>query len=207
MKKKIDRLIKDWEKRNISGIYLENKERAREKMLELIPRSATIGISGSVTLDELEIVKLLEERGNKIFNQYKAANREESLEIRRQGILADFYLASANAISETGELVFFSAYGNRTAGVAIAKNAIIICGINKIMPNLEEALARARNLATPLNCKRLNWQSPCFKDGACHKEICLFPEYKRMCCQVLIIEAEVALDRLRVILVGESLGF
>lgn len=208
MDKRIDRLLNNWEKRNIQGIYCENKDSAADKILEIIPISSNIGISGSVTLDELGIVKRLEARGNRVFSPYKPGiSRDENLELRRQGAQADFYLASANAISEEGELVFFSGYGNRTAGIAYAKNVLIVAGINKITPNIQEALKRAREYATPLNCKRLNWNTPCFKGGICRQEICLFPEYKRMCCQVLIIEAEVIPDRLRVILVGENLGF
>jgi len=205
---RIENLLKNWQKRNILGFYCENKEQAIDKILEIIPESSSVGISGSLTLDQLGIVKRLEMRGAKVFNQYKAGiNREKNLELRRQGTLADFYLASANAISEKGELVFFSAYGNRTAGISYAKNVIVVCGINKITQNLEEAIKRGREYATPLNCKRLNWNTPCFKDGICRKEICLFPEYKRMCAQVLIVEAEVTADRLKVILVGENLGF
>ena len=208
MDKRIDNLIKNWQKRNIQGIYCDNKEIATQRILEIIPPASSIGISGSVTLDQLGIVKRLEYRGSKVFNQYKSGiSRDESLELRRLGSFADYYLASANAISQKGELVFFSTYGNRTAGISSAKNAILVSGINKITANLDEAVKRTREYATPLNCKRLNYNTPCFKDGICRKEICLFPEYKRMCCQVLIIEAEIAPDRLKVILVGENLGF
>ena len=148
-------------------------------------------MSGSVTLDELAIIARLESRGNKVFNPYKPGiDHQESLQLRRDGAQADYYLASANAVSQTGELVFFSAYGNRTAGVAYAQNVIIVCGINKITPDLASALKRAREYATPLNCKRLKWDS-----------------HKRMCCQVLIIEAEVLPERFKVILVGEGLGY
>lgn len=177
-------------------------------MLEIIPVSGSIGISGSLTLEQLDILKRLEERGNKVFSQYKPGlSREQNLELRRQGTQADYYLTSANSISLNAELVFFSAYGNRTAGIAYAKNVIVVCGINKLTKNIDEALKRARNLATPLNCKRINWDTPCLKDGICREEVCLFPEYKRMCCQVLIIEAEITPDRMKVILVGESLGY
>ncbi len=191
MDKKIDNLIKNWRKRNILGLYCGNKSEAADKVMAIIPQTATVGISGSVTLDQLGIVKSLETRGNKVFSQYKAGiTREESLELRRQGALSDYYLASANAISENGELVFLSAYGNRTAGISYAKNVILICGINKITANIDEALKRAREYATPLNCKRLDWNTA-------------LP----MCCQILIIEAEVMPERLKVILVGENLGF
>jgi len=209
MEKRIEDLIKNWSRRNISGFYCENKEQALSKILEIIPSSASIGISGSVTLDQLGVVNSLQARGNEVFNPYKPGiSRQESLELRRQGAQsADYYLTSANAVSQRGELVFFSGFGNRVAGISYAGNVIVVCGINKLTPNLDEAIKRSREYATPLNCKRLNWDTPCVKDGICRKEICLFPEYKRMCCQILIIEAEVVPDRLKVILVGENLGF
>ncbi|TRZ94917.1 hypothetical protein D4R78_05110 [bacterium] len=208
MDSNIDNLIKNWQQRNILGVYLNSKEEAAKEILAMIPQSASVGISGSVTLDQLGIVRLLEARGNKVFNQYKSGiTRDESLKLRRMGTEADYYLASANALSLKGELVFFSGYGNRTCGITYAKNVIIVCGINKITANCEEAVKRAREYSTPLNCKRLNWNTPCFKDSICRKEICLFPEYKRMCCQILIIEAEVLPDRLKVVLIGENLGF
>lgn len=209
MDKRISALIDNWSKRNIIGLYCENKESAVSKILEIIPAEASAGGSGSMTLEELEILRRLEERGNKIFNQNKTGlTRQESLGLRRQGAQeAGFYLAGANAVSEEGELVFFSAFGNRTAGISYADKVIVVCGVNKIAPNLEEAIKRAREYATPLNCKRLDWNTPCRKDGVCKEKICRFPEYKRMCCQVLIIEAEAIADRFRVILVGEKLGY
>ena len=208
MDKGIEQLFRNWERRNISGFYVSTGLEASEKLLGLIPLSASVGISGSQTLDEIGIVKRLEARGNKVFNQYKAGlSRQDSLELRQQGAAADYYLTSANAVSLKGELVFFSANGHRIAGIANARNVIVVAGKNKISPELEEAMKRSREYATPLNCKRLNWQSACAKDGICRKEVCLLPENKRMCCQVLIIEAEVSPDRLKVILVGENLGF
>lgn len=208
MDTRINSLISNWQKRNIMGIYSEDKAEAADKILEIIPQAASVGFSGSQTLEQLGVIKRLDSRGNRVFNPYKTGiSREENLRLRKLGAQADYYLASANAISLRGELVFFSAWGNRTAGISYAKNVILTCGINKLVPNIEEAIKRAREYATPLNCKRLSWDTPCFKDGICRKEICLFPEYKRMCCQILIIEAEVTPDRLKVILVGEELGF
>ncbi|MFH0826839.1 MAG: lactate utilization protein [Candidatus Omnitrophota bacterium] len=208
MDEKIESLIKSWEKRNIGGWYCRNKKEGVEKLLEFIPASASVGFSGSKTLEELGIIKLLESRGHKVFNPNQSClSRPESLELRRQGAQADLYLASANAISEKGELVFFSAYGNRIAGVAYARKVIVVCGTNKLASHLEEALKRAREHATPLNCRRLNWETPCVKDGICLSEICLGPDYKRMCCQILVIEAEIEPGRLQVVLVDEALGF
>jgi len=208
MDNKIEKLLTNLKKRNILGFYCADKDQANRRILEIASGQASVGFSGSVTLDQLGIVKELARRGNKIFDPYKEGiSRQESLELRRQGAAADVYLASANAVSENGELVFFSGHGNRTSGISYAKNVIIVCGINKITANLSQALKRAREYATPLNCKRLNWASACLAGGACHEEICFAPEYKRMCCQVLIIESEVAPDRMKVIIVNENLGF
>ena len=201
-------LLKFWQKRNISGFYYQKIEEAARKILEIVPPDASIGFSGSQTLSQMNLIGLLEERGNIVFNPYKSGlSVDESLEIRRLATSADFYLASANSITEDGKLIFFSGFGNRTSGIAYAKNVLVICGVNKIVKDLAGALKRAREYATPLNCKRLNWNTPCLKDGTCHEDTCFFPEYKRMCCQVLIIEGEVSPDRLKVILIGESLGF
>jgi L-lactate utilization protein LutB len=187
----IENIIKNWKDKNIEGIYCENRQAGADKILEIIPVSGSVGFSGSQTLEEIDVIRRLEERGNKLFNPYlPGLSREASLEIRKQAAQADFYLASANAVSLRGELVFLSAYGNRTAGISYAKNVIIVCGINKFTPDLESAIKRAREYATPLNYKRLNWDWS-----------------RMMICQTLIIDAEIAPDRLKVILVGESLGF
>ncbi|MEI6631772.1 MAG: lactate utilization protein [bacterium] len=208
MDPKIEKLFKNLEKRNIAGFYCDRKEEAADKILKIIPLAASVGICGSQTLDQLNVVKLIQTRGTKVFNQYKPGiSREENLRLRMNGAQADYYLASANAISENGELVFFSAYGNRISGISCAKNLIVVCGINKLTPNIEEAMKRARGYATPLNCKRLNWDTPCLKDGICQESICFAPDYKRMCCQLLIIESEVDPERIKVIFVGEALGF
>jgi hypothetical protein len=208
MDKKIQDLIENWQKRNIQGLYFSNKEEAINKTLEMILPSESVGISGSVTLDQLGIVKELETRGNKVFNQYQPRlSRQESLKLRREGTQADYYLTGVNGISQKGELVFFSAYGNRTSGISYAKNVIVVTGVNKITPDLAAAIRRAREYAAPANCKRLNYRSRCFRDGICHGDSCFFPEYQRMCCQILIIEAEVSADRLKVILIDENLGF
>jgi len=208
MEKRIETLISAWGRKNILAVYCADKEKAAKELLISIPATSSVGISGSKTLGQLEIVKQLQARGNKVFNQYKPGiSRGESLELKKLGAQADYYLASANAVSENGELVFFSAYGERIAGISSAKNVIVVCGINKITPDLDQAIRRAREYATPLNCKRLDWLTPCFKGGVCAKEECLFPEYRRMCCLILIIEAEIVPGRLKVILVGESLGF
>ena len=208
MQERIARLIAHWQKRNITGIYCPDRVAFEQALSEAIPSGAHAGISGSVTLQQLDVVRGLQSRGVHVFDPAKAASREENLAVRRQGAQADYYLASPNAVAESGEMVFLSAYGNRTAGISYAaKKTVIIAGVNKLVPTLTEALQRAREYATPLNCKRLSWNTPCFSDGICRERECFLPEYKRMCCQVLILEAEAVKGRMTAILVDEPLGF
>lgn len=209
MDKKIEDILNALKKRKIQGIYCRNRSEALAKLLEIIPPDKSVGRSGSLTLDEIGVVPELIRRGNKVFNQYeKGLTVEQNSAMRNQGALADVFLSSANAITRQGEMVFFSGHGHRIAGVANARNVIIVCGLNKIVDNIEKGIGRARNYVTPLNCKRLGtWNTACVQDGICKSQVCLFPEYKRMCCQILIIESESNPDRLKVILVEENLGF
>ena len=208
MEEKIVDLIANLKRRNISGIYLDSAYEAKEKIKQLVLKRSSVGISGSKTLDELGIVADLEAADYEVFNQYKPGiSREQSMQMRNLGSRADYFLTSCNAISYSGEMVFLSAYGCRISGIANADNLIVVCGLNKIVPDLDQAIKRSREHATVLNCKRLNWKSACLADGLCHKDICLDPEYKRMCCQVLIIESEINPERIKVIIVGETLGF
>jgi len=208
MQEKVGELIRNWKRRNIEGVFCQNKDQAHRGILDLVPETASVGFAGSQTLEQLEIIEMLESRGNKVYNHYAAdLSRDESMRVRKLGAQADYFLTSANAISVKGEMVFFSAYGHRIAGIADAKHVIVVAGLNKITDSLEAAVDRARNYVTPLNCKRLKWDTPCFRTGKCHNYECLSPEYNRMCCQILIVEAEVSAGRLTVLLVGEDLGF
>jgi len=184
-------LIKNLSARNINVSYCDNSLEAVEKVLGLVPVDATVGVSGSKTISELKLIEKLKSRGNMVFDQNKPGiDKAQSQQIRQLGVGADYYLTSANAVSKDGELVFLSAWGHRIAGISNAKNVICICGINKITPDLDSALKRAKEYVTPLNYQRLNWDSK-----------------KRMVCQVLIIEGEVSAGRFTVLLVKESLGF
>lgn len=201
-------LIAHFQKRNIAGFFLRDKVSAVKKILEIIPREATVGISGSQTLNQLGLVHSLNARGTLVYDQYQPGlSPQESEELRAKGVCADYYLSSANAISAKGELVFFSARGHRIAGIANAKRVLIVAGTNKITTDVEQGIRRAREYATPLNCKRLHYATPCVQDGRCHNDSCLFPEYKRMCCQLLVLEAESIPGRMTVVLVDEEMGY
>jgi hypothetical protein len=208
MSSRIQELLNNFKRRNIEALYYPSRNDVHTKILEYIPESASVGFSGSQTLEQLEIIEMLQSRGNNVLDQYDPnLSRDESMRIRKLSIQADYYLCSANAISMAGELVFMSAYGHRIAGIAAAGRVLVVCGINKVVETRADAIKRAREYCTPLNVKRLHWDTPCFKEGICQESICGAPDYNRMCCQMLILESEVDPERLSVIIAGEALGF
>jgi hypothetical protein len=161
-----------------------------------------------VTLREIGVMDAIMQGKWKVYNQYlPELSKEESLKIRKEGTLADYFLSGTNAITLKGELINISAMGNKIAGLCYAKNVIVATGINKIVRDVEEGLNRVRHFVAPINCKRLDLNTPCKTTSFCDYDACRYPEYKRSCNQTLILEGEWEPKRLKVVLVGEILGF
>lgn len=117
----------------------------------------------------------------------------------------DVYLSSANGLSETGEIVNIDGKCNRVAATLFGpKRCIFVCGVNKLRPDLQSAIERARNIAAPLNAKRLNKKTPCAVDGRCHN--CKSPE---RICRAMVIHMGVpsGFESCEVVLIGEKLGY
>lgn len=117
----------------------------------------------------------------------------------------DVYLSSANGLSETGEIVNIDGKCNRVAATLFGpKRCIFVCGVNKLRPDLQSAIERARNIAAPLNAKRLNKKTPCAVDDRCHN--CKSPE--RICrAMVIHMGAPSGFESCEVVLIGEKLGY
>ncbi|MGO5030073.1 HAD-IA family hydrolase [Candidatus Agathobaculum pullicola] len=117
----------------------------------------------------------------------------------------DIYLSSANALSENGEVVNIDGTCNRIAGTLFGpKRCIFVCGINKLCPDLESAIDRARNIAAPLNAQRLEKKTPCAVDGKCHD--CQSPD--RICRAMTIhMGPPQSMERCEIVLIGQPLGY
>lgn len=206
--KMVETVMESLRRSNIEAFFCENKQEAKEKVLSMIPEGSSVGLAGSVTLRQTGIIDELSQGNFKLYNQYLPnLSKEESLRIRKEGTLADFFLSGTNAITLNGELINISAMGNKISGLAYAKKVIIVAGINKIVKDIGEGLERTRHFVAPLNAKRLDFNTPCKDTGFCDYHRCRSPEYERMCNQVLIVEGEREKGRICVILVGEELGF
>ncbi|SMC34948.1 lactate utilization protein [Sporomusa malonica] len=193
------------QKNRFASAYFQTAQEALEQLFSAIPANATVGIGGSWTLIQLELVEKLEARGNTVFCHHKPGlSPEEVLDIRRKQLTCDVFLTSTNAITEDGRLVNTDATGNRVAAMIFGpKKVIILAGVNKIVDTLNEAQERIRTTAAPLNNKRLNRPNPCVKTGYCVD--CQGPT--RLCNVTTIIHKRPPASDIHVWVVGEELGY
>lgn len=198
-------VIKNLEKRGMEGFYCRNADEAREKAMSLIVPGSSAAFGGSVTLKECGVLKALRERTDIcLYDREKANTPEETGKIFRQAFSADTYLMSTNALTMDGELVNIDGTGNRVAALIFGpRQVIIIAGMNKVALNEKEALDRIRNTASPLNCILLDKKTPCSMTGHCAD--CLSDD--TICCQIVVTRKSREKGRIKVILVGEELGF
>lgn len=192
-------------KNNFAANYFKNREEALAHILSLISPEATIGIGGSVTIDELKIIPVLEKAEHQIFNHNAPGlNKEEALEIRRSQLTCDVFLTGANAITKDGEIVNRDGVGNRVAAMLFGpKTVIIVAGVNKIVEDLKDAEGRIKVVAAPLNNKRLKSSNPCVKAGRCVD--CQLPT--RFCNITTVMHKKPALTNTHVVIIGEELGY
>lgn len=161
----------------------------------------SIGIGGSVTVDTLGVYDRLCE-SNEVFWHWK----NHAPETRERAGKAETYLCSANGVSENGEIVNIDGFGNRVAGTIYGPERVfLVVGRNKIAPDLTGAIDRARNIAAPLNARRLNRHTPCaVGEPRCHD--CRSPE--KICgVMTVFFMPPTSIKEFHVILVDEDLGY
>lgn len=195
-------------KRNFNAFYAQDKETAAKIALELFSKEDIVSWGGSVTLDEINIKQILKEKDYKVLDRDCAKTQEEKQEITRQSLTCDVFLMSTNAISQDGEIVNIDGLGNRIAALSYgAKKVIIFAGINKIEPDLDSAIKRAKNKAATINAQRINALSPiktpCIISGCCMD----CKAQTSICTNMLITRLSRPKGRINVILVNEVLGY
>lgn len=197
-------IIKNLEKRHMEGYYCDTKEEAIEKAMSMISQDSVVSWGGSYTIDELGIKKLLEEKQITVIDRDKATSPQERVKLMKQALTADIFLTSTNAITMDGELVNIDGNGNRVAAYCYGPDSVIvIAGMNKVVQELDDAVKRVRAEATVPNTFRVNSQTPCHFTGKCSE--CTMND--TICCQILTTRFCKPQNRIKVILVGEHLGF
>lgn len=195
------KVIKGLGTRNMTGYWAESRDDALKIALSLIPEGVSVTMGGAMSAHEIGLVSAIKD-GN-----YNFIDRDAMTDKRAAMLAAydaDVFLAGCNAVTEDGILVNIDGNANRVSAIAQGpKKVIFIVGMNKITPDLDSAMKRARNVAAPINAQRFGLSTPCSATGACAD--CKSPD--TICCQFLITRFSRHKDRIHLILVNDNLGF
>lgn len=202
--KQAQTIIKNLQTRKMEGYYCESAEDAKRKLAELLSGSVkSVAYGGSMTIDDNGFKSVVEENGHELIVRENYKSPEEVKELKAKQVNADVFLMSTNAITLDGELINIDGRGNRVSFLIYGpESVIVIAGMNKVVANVEDGLRRVRNIATPPNCIRLNKKTPCSVTGKCGN---CFTE--SICSQFVVTRMSMIPGRIKVILVGEELGY
>lgn len=190
--------------RGIEGFYAENKEKALNLALNMIPEGSKVGWGGSASITDIGLKQAVCDGSYQELNRDVCKSPEEKREVELKCFESDYFLASVNAITYDGVMVNIDKFGNRIAAIAFgAKHVILVVGMNKAVKTLDEAISRVHNEAAPINAARLDSNTPCHYKGMCYD--CKGPTSN--CCQVLVTRSCAVEGRMKVILVNDQLGF
>jgi hypothetical protein len=197
-------LLGKFEKRRFEAYYCETKGEALKKALEIIPEDSVVSFGGTMTVKEIGLTEALRNGKYKLIDREEARNAEEKAVVTRQAMDCDYYLMSTNAFTSEGELVNIDGNGNRVAALCYGpKNIIVIAGMNKLAEDRENGIWRVQNVASPQNTIRLEKKTPCAITGECGD--CYGDS--SICSQIVITRRSHQKGRIKVILVGEELGY
>ena len=191
-------------KRYFEAYYCSGRAEALEKILELIPQGHVVSWSGATTVDELGVKDALRQRGQAVIDRDTAKDAQERQEMLKKALTCDTFLMGSNAVSADGQLVNIDGTGNRVAALCFGPSqVIVVAGMNKVAGDLDGAMRRAREVAAPINAQRFQLKTPCSVNGLCAD--CKGPD--SICAQIVTTRLCKPAGRIKVILVGEDLGF
>ena len=200
-----EKIIENLKKRQMEGYYCEDAGAARELALSFIKKEMIVSNGGSVTLEECGILDALSEREDITFlDRRKAKDADDLSAFLHSAYFSDYYFMSTNAITLDGKLVNIDGTGGRTSCLIYGpENVIVVAGMNKVCTDVESAYKRVKNIASPPNAMRLNRKTPCAITGKCGD--CLSPDC--ICSNTVVTRRSAVPGRIKVILVGEELGY
>lgn len=217
MDSRIQKTLEALESNNITAVYTPDSAAAVDYVKSRLTPGCSIRTGGSVSLAESGVLKLISDpEYNFRDRNAQGITKEEQLDIYRTTIGCDFFLCSANAVTENGEIINVDGFANRISAIPFGpKNVIMIVGRNKIVADLKEGFLRVKRIAAPKNSVRLGLNNPCAKLGHCVSLLknespdicggCKSPS--RICRNYLVSAMQAEKGRITVVIVGEELGY
>jgi hypothetical protein len=197
-------LVKNLKSRHFDAYYCDNSQEALDKALELIPEGASVGWGGTVSASQIGLLDAIRQGDYEAIDRDSCQTPEDKEEAARKALFADVFITGANAMSMDGQMVSIDGTGNRVAAIIYGpKNVIVITGMNKVCDTLDDAIRRARTVASPMNMQRFLRDTPCALTGTCadcKSEACI-------CNQILVTRHCRPIGRIQFIVVGEDLGY
>ncbi|QQG47522.1 MAG: LUD domain-containing protein [Candidatus Woesebacteria bacterium] len=181
----------------IESFFVENKEEAKKKVLEIIPKKAEVFTMSSVTLTETGIKDVIDESDEyesvrKKFSQMDP--KSQKWEMKKMGGSPDWAIGSVHALTYDGKVLIASNTGSQLPAYVYGANHVVwIVGIQKLVNDVNGGIKRIYDYVLPLESVRLN-KAHNINTGS-------------FVSKLLIINREIQKDRAYLILVNEKLGF
>lgn len=205
MDERIRKAILNLQKNNMAGLYVESKQELLFLLSTLLIQGERIGCGDSVTLEETGVFEYLRNGRYTFYDkQQKGLTSEERRKLYLKNFDADTFITGTNAVTMDGKLFNIDGNGSRVAPMIYGpRQVIVVVGTNKLVDTVEDAIRRTRQIAAPLDAKRLNKNTPCVKLGRCidckHEE--------RICNDFVLISRQFSKDRIKVIFINGDYGY
>ena len=215
MKIRVETTLKNLKRNKMEAYYVDTKEDAQKLVRTLISKGDTLSCGGSVTLKQTGIYDIISSEDYIFLDRSACETPEQVEEVYRKTFCADAFFTSANAVTENGELYNVDGNSNRVAAILYGpKSVVCVCGVNKLVKNIGEAITRVKTKAAPPNTVRLGIETPCAKTGECislkkdNPEMCegCYGD-GRICCNYVVCAQQRHVNRIKVIIIGEEYGY
>ena len=197
-------LVKNLQSRHFEAYYCADREAALKQVLALIPEGSSVGWGGAISAAQVGVQEAVHAGNYTVIDRDSVSDPAEKNRLMRECFNADYFITGANALSQDGQMVNIDGNGNRVGMIVYGpKNIIVVAGMNKVCPTLEDAVRRARTVAAPMNQQRFGLPNPCTATGSCVDCLC----ESSICNQIVITRHCKPAGRIKLVLVGEELGF
>ena len=215
LKIRVETALVNLKRNRMEAYYVETKEQACELVKTLINKGDTVSCGGSVTLKQTGVYDIISSGDYRFLDRSACKTPEEVEEVYRETFRADAFFTSANAVTENGELYNVDGNSNRVAAILYGPQSVIcVCGVNKLVKNIDEAIKRVKTKAAPPNTVRLGIETPCAKTGECISLKKESPDMcegchgdGRICCNYVVCAQQRHVNRIKVIIIGEEYGY
>ena len=215
LKARVETALVNLGRNRMEAYYVETKEQACELVKTLINEGDTVSCGGSVTLKQTGIYDIISSSDYNFLDRSACETPEQVEEVYRKTFCADAFFTSTNALTENGELYNVDGNSNRVAAILYGpKSVVVVCGVNKLVKNLGEAVLRVKTKAAPPNTVRLGIDTYCAKKGQCvslnkeNPELCEGCHGSgRICCNYVVCAQQRHVNRIKVIIINEELGY